>query len=67
MNEDLNARIKQEKDSDYFEVEESIRQGSGLSAILYAQQAAKVMEELEDTKGRGKRFLRLDGKIISPF
>ena len=50
INNDLKARIKfdQEQYSQTFEVEDSIRQGSGLSAILYAQHAAKIIEDLEE-------------------
>ena len=40
MDEDLYSK--------YFEVEEAIRQGSGLSAILYAQHAGKIIEELDE-------------------
>eukprot|EP00112_Aurelia_sp_Birch-Aquarium-sp1_P009489 Seg208.12 transcript_id=Seg208.12/GoldUCD/mRNA.D3Y31 product="LINE-1 retrotransposable element ORF2 protein" pseudo=true protein_id=Seg208.12/GoldUCD/D3Y31 len=54
INQNLVARIKgdEESYSQNFTVEESIRQGSGLSAILYAQHAAKVIEDVEKT-GRG--------------
>ena len=50
ININLKARIKfdEEQYSQNFEVEDSIRQGSGLSAILYAQHAAKIIEDLED-------------------
>ena len=50
INNDLKARIKfdEEQYSQTFEVEDSIRQGSGLSAILYAQHAAKITEDLEE-------------------
>ena len=50
INNDLKARIKfdEEQYSQTFEVEDSIRQGSGLSAILYAQHAAKIIEDLEE-------------------
>ena len=54
INQNLMARIKGDKESysQNFTVEESIRQGSGLSAILYAQHAAKVIEDVEKT-GKG--------------
>ena len=54
INQSLIARIKgdEESYSQNFTVEESIRQGSGLSAILYAQHAAKVIEDVEKT-GKG--------------
>ena len=50
INNDLTAKIKfyEEQYSQIFEVEDSIRQGSGLSAILYAQHAAKIIEDLEE-------------------
>ena len=50
INNNIKARIKMDEDlySKYFEVEEAIRQGSGLSAILYAQHAGKIIEELDE-------------------
>ena len=55
INNHLQARIKcdEERYSQEFEVEESIRQGSGLSAILYAQHAGKIIEDLQSENGIG--------------
>ena len=46
INNHLQPRIKceEERYSEEFEVEESIRQGRGLSAILYTQHAGKIIE-----------------------
>ena len=45
----MKARIKHDEKtfSKEFNVEESIRQGSGLSAILYAQHSGKLIEDCE--------------------
>ena len=51
----------EESYSQNFTVEESSRQGSGLSAILYALHAAKVIEDVEKT-GKGTA---VGNKIIS--
>ena len=55
INNHLQARIKcdEERYSEEFEVEESIRQGSGLSAILYSQHAVKIIEDLQKENGIG--------------
>ena len=55
INNHLQARIKsdEERYSEEFKVEESIRQGSGLSAILYAQHAGKIIEYLQKENGIG--------------
>ena len=51
MNNNLIARIKgQDMISGEFEVEGSLRQGGGLSATLYGQHIAKVIEHLEDNE-----------------
>ena len=49
INNNIKARIKENTNtfSKEFIVEESIRQGSCLSAIIYAQHIAKVIEDLE--------------------
>ena len=53
INNHLQARIKcdEERYSEEFEVEESIREGNGLSAILYAQHA--VIGDLQKEHGIG--------------
>ena len=62
INNNMKARIKEDDIySDEFEVEESIRQGSCLSAIIYAQHIAKVVEDLEE-----KDFGRKVGKCKIP-
>jgi hypothetical protein len=51
MNDNLVARIRgQDMISGEFEVEGSLRQGGGLSATLYGQHIAKVIEHLEDNE-----------------
>ena len=48
INDNLKARIKKDQMvSNTLEVEESIRQGSSLSAILYAQHAGTLIEDLQ--------------------
>ena len=49
INNNIRARIKEDSQtySSEFTVEESIRQGSCVSAILYAQHVASVVEDLE--------------------
>ena len=56
LNNDIIARIKHDtqKHSEEFEVEESLRQGGGLSAIFYAQHVGSVVEDLEK-KGYGRK------------
>ena len=57
INSDIFARIKidEKNASEPFSVEESIRQGSGLSVICYSQDVAKCVEEIEKTK-RGTKI-----------
>ena len=51
LNNEMKAQIKKgDKRSDELTVEESIRQGSALSAILYAQHAAVMIEDLQIEK-----------------
>ena len=51
LNEDITARIREGNEySGMFSVEESVRQGEGLSAILYGNHAGKVMEYMERVK-----------------
>ena len=51
INNNLTAKIKvDDEKSEEFEVEYSIRQGSGLSAVLYGQHAGTIIEELEGKK-----------------
>ena len=51
MNNDLIARIKgRDRISGEFEVEGSLRQGGGLSATIYGQHVAKVIEHLEENE-----------------
>ena len=49
MNDNTKARIKENSvsHSEIFEVEESLKQGGGLSAILYGQHIGAVIEEME--------------------
>ena len=49
MNDNAKARIKENSvsHSEVFDVEESLKQGGGLSAILYAQHIGAVIENLE--------------------
>ena len=49
MNNNARARIKENSitHSEEFDVEESIKQGGGLSAILYGQHISGVLEDLE--------------------
>ena len=48
----MRARIKEDikTHSEEFTAEESIRQGGGLSAILYGQHVSSVVEDLEEEK-----------------
>ena len=50
MNNNIKARIKENSvtHSEIFDVEESLKQGGGLSAILYGQHISGVLEDLED-------------------
>jgi hypothetical protein len=50
MNDNAKARIKENsmKHSNMFIVEESLKQGGGLSAILYGQHIGAVIEDLEE-------------------
>ena len=50
MNSNARARIKENSSvhSKEFDVEESVKQGGGLSAILYGQHISSVVEDLED-------------------
>ena len=52
MNNNARARIKENSitHSEVFDVEESIKQGGGLSAILYGQHIGSVVEDLEEEK-----------------
>ena len=52
MNNNAKARIKENSvsHSDVFEVEESLKQGGGLSAILYGQHIGAVVEDMEEEK-----------------
>ena len=51
LNDEIRARIREGDDySQEFIVEESIRQGGGLSAILYGNHAGKVMETWKERK-----------------
>ena len=52
INNNIRARIKEDANthSDEFVAEESIRQGGGLSAILYGQHVSSVVEDLEKEK-----------------
>ena len=52
MNNNAKARIKENSvsHSDVFEVEESLKQGGGLSAILYGQHIGAVVEDMEEKK-----------------
>ena len=52
MNDNTKARIKENSvsHSEVFEVEESLKQGGGLSAILYGQHIGAVVEEMEEEK-----------------
>ena len=49
MNSNAKARIKENSinHSEIFEVEESIKQGGGLSAILYGQHIGAIVEDME--------------------
>ena len=60
INNNIRARIKEDSQtySSEFTAEESIRQGSCLSAILYAQHVASVVEDLEE-KEMGKQIGRV--------
>ena len=50
MNNNARARIKENSSihSKEFDVEESVKQGGGLSAILYGQHISGVVEDLEE-------------------
>ena len=63
LNNNILARIKYDTQmhSEEFEVEESLRQGGGLSAIFYAQHVGSVVEDLEE-----KRYGRKIGSIKIP-
>ena len=52
INNNVRARIKEDArtHSEEFVAEESIRQGGGLSAILYGQHVSSVVEDLEEEK-----------------
>ena len=52
MNDNARARIKENSfmHSEEFDVEESVKQGGGLSAILYGQHISGVVEDLEEEK-----------------
>ena len=52
INSNVRARIKEDikTHSEEFTAEESIRQGGGLSAILYGQHVSSVVEDLEEEK-----------------
>ena len=52
MNNNARARIKENSvsHSEIFDVEESIKQGGGLSAILYGQHIGSVVEDLEENE-----------------
>ena len=52
MNNNARARIKENSSthSAEFDVEESVKQGGGLSAILYGQHVSGVVEDLEEEK-----------------
>ena len=57
LNNNIKARIKHDTKthSEEFEVEESLRQGGGLSAIFYGQHVGAVVEDLE-RKDLGKKI-----------
>ena len=50
INNNIRARIKEDSKthSQEFEAEESLRQGGGLSAILYGQHVSSVVEDLQE-------------------
>ena len=63
INNDIRARIKEDSQThtEEFTVEESLRQGGCLSAILYGQDVGSVVEDLE------KKYLRKQiGKVKIP-
>ena len=52
INNNLISRIKYDQEiySEEFNVEDSLRQGDGLSAILYAQHVGKIIENCVERK-----------------